>query len=311
MHSESIHKAYDIIGDVHGHGHLLEKLLLKLGYQFNGNSFTHPERKAIFCGDFIDRGRENIKALDIVMRMHAAGDALAIPGNHDLAFVQYHTTLPGANKPIIPPNRHHEALFRETLHEFRQEPQFMKAYLDWIVKLPLFIELPELRVYHGYFHPAVSKRLLSNGEAMSYKDVIENFSILNPLVDLITKSLSTKVEFTSDYGRIHEKVRVKWWKAEPSELRKDDLLLHNNPELQKMKISSTDEHFKIHWSTYPEEEKPLFIGHFCITGPHGIMLPNLCITDLCVIKTGRLAAYRYDGEKMLQLEKIVFVNEAN
>ncbi|MFN4121743.1 MAG: metallophosphoesterase [Flavobacteriales bacterium] len=311
MHTESIHKAYDIIGDVHGHGLLLEKLLLKLGYHFNGYNFAHPERQAIFCGDFIDRGHENIKALDIVMRMHAAGAALAIPGNHDLAFVQYHTTLPGKVDPIIPPNRHHEALFRETLQEFRREPKFMASYLEWIVKLPLFIELPDLRVYHGYFQPAIQKQLTLNAKVMCYADVLKNFSMLNPLADLITKSLSTKVEFTSDYGRIREKVRVKWWKTMPDEFSKDDLLLHNNPELQNIKISSVDEQFKIHWSAYPEDEKPLFLGHFCITGPHGIMLPNLCIIDLCVIKTGRLAAYRYDGEKSLQSEKIVFVNEAN
>ena len=29
---------YDFIGDIHGHAHLLEKILLKLGYKSEGNS---------------------------------------------------------------------------------------------------------------------------------------------------------------------------------------------------------------------------------------------------------------------------------
>ena len=47
---------YDLIGDIHGHADALEGLLLKMGYARKCGAFTHPERQAIFLGDFLDRG---------------------------------------------------------------------------------------------------------------------------------------------------------------------------------------------------------------------------------------------------------------
>lgn len=50
-------KGYDIIGDIHGQASTLEQMLLRLGYRDEGGVFRHPERKVVYLGDFIDRGR--------------------------------------------------------------------------------------------------------------------------------------------------------------------------------------------------------------------------------------------------------------
>ena len=47
---------YDLIGDTHGHADALQKLLEQLGYAKQKGVYRHPERQAIFLGDFIDRG---------------------------------------------------------------------------------------------------------------------------------------------------------------------------------------------------------------------------------------------------------------
>jgi len=47
---------YDIIGDIHGHAGALCVLLKDMGYQEHGGVWRHAERKAVFVGDFIDRG---------------------------------------------------------------------------------------------------------------------------------------------------------------------------------------------------------------------------------------------------------------
>lgn len=47
---------YDLIGDIHGHASELVKLLAALGYSKHKGVYKHPERQAIFLGDFIDRG---------------------------------------------------------------------------------------------------------------------------------------------------------------------------------------------------------------------------------------------------------------
>jgi hypothetical protein len=48
--------AYDIIGDIYGQADKLEALLRALGYRDTAGAWRHPDRQAIFVGDFIDRG---------------------------------------------------------------------------------------------------------------------------------------------------------------------------------------------------------------------------------------------------------------
>ena len=75
--------SYDIIGDVHGHAEALKALLGELGYRDRSGAWRHPDRQAIFVGDFIDRGPRQIEAVDIVRRMVDSGSARAIMGNHE------------------------------------------------------------------------------------------------------------------------------------------------------------------------------------------------------------------------------------
>src|ERR1700674_2912856 len=74
---------YDVIGDIHGQAARLEALLTALEYVQRDGTWTHPARTAVFVGDFVDRGPENLRACRIVMAMTAAGTAHAVMGNHD------------------------------------------------------------------------------------------------------------------------------------------------------------------------------------------------------------------------------------
>jgi len=47
---------YDFIGDIHGHASELVDLLAALGCSKHKGVYKHHERRAIFLGDFIDRG---------------------------------------------------------------------------------------------------------------------------------------------------------------------------------------------------------------------------------------------------------------
>ena len=53
----------DIIGDVYGCATHLTDLLAAPGYQVNDRtaSYAHPERQAIYVGDLIDRGSEQLR----------------------------------------------------------------------------------------------------------------------------------------------------------------------------------------------------------------------------------------------------------
>ncbi|HTU17979.1 MAG TPA: AAA family ATPase [Gemmataceae bacterium] len=93
------HGPFDIVGDVHGCCEELVTLLCQLGHQValgidaEGRpdfAVTPPAgRKAIFVGDFVDRGPDVPGVLRLVMGMAAAGHALCVAGNHDDKLMRY------------------------------------------------------------------------------------------------------------------------------------------------------------------------------------------------------------------------------
>jgi protein phosphatase len=87
----SEHGPFDVIGDIHGCYAELTELLRELGYQVaaDGISVTPPDgRRAIFVGDYGDRGPDTPAVLKLVMSMAAAGTAICLPGNHDIKLVR-------------------------------------------------------------------------------------------------------------------------------------------------------------------------------------------------------------------------------
>ena len=85
---------FDIIGDVHGCFDELVELLKELGYEIstplNGETVVEPPqgRKAIFVGDFVDRGPKVAGVLRLVIGMQETGAAICVPGNHDVKLVR-------------------------------------------------------------------------------------------------------------------------------------------------------------------------------------------------------------------------------
>ena len=98
---------YDLIGDIHGHADTLQQLLAKLGYAKHKGVYRHPDRQAIFLGDFIDRGPKIRETLEIVRPMIDSGAALAVMGNPELNALAFHT--PDPEKPGSHLRPHNEA----------------------------------------------------------------------------------------------------------------------------------------------------------------------------------------------------------
>jgi protein phosphatase len=86
---KSEHGPFDIIGDIHGCYAELRTLLERLNYHIEEGpdgrfSIQAPaERKAVFVGDLIDRGPDNVKVLKLVMDMVSQDQAICVPGNHE------------------------------------------------------------------------------------------------------------------------------------------------------------------------------------------------------------------------------------
>jgi protein phosphatase len=129
------HGPFDIIGDVHGCFDELCSLLAQLGYNIERvedaqlhYNVSHPAgRKAVFLGDLVDRGPDSPHVLRLVMDMVAQGQALCVPGNHDMKFLK---KLQGRDVRIV----HGLA---ETLTQMEQETPAFRAevaqFLDGLV----------------------------------------------------------------------------------------------------------------------------------------------------------------------------------
>ncbi|MFS8082555.1 MAG: metallophosphoesterase [Ginsengibacter sp.] len=129
----------DLIGDIHGHADTLEKLLQKLGYTKTNNYYSHPERTAIFVGDYIDRGPKIKETLEIVKQMVDNGSAIALMGNHEYNAICFNTPKPGGGylrKHSIQNIIQHF----KTLEQFKNEQKEYVKYIEWFKTLPLFYE---------------------------------------------------------------------------------------------------------------------------------------------------------------------------
>ncbi len=87
--SSELRGPFDVIGDVHGCLDELVELLARMGYADTGGVFRHATRRAVFLGDLADRGPRSLACIELVMRMSAAGAALAVVGNHDDKLARY------------------------------------------------------------------------------------------------------------------------------------------------------------------------------------------------------------------------------
>ena len=84
------HGPFDVIGDVHGCHAELVALLGELSYTVAADGLAAtppPGRRAVFVGDYCDRGPDTPSVLRLVMSMAAAGNAICLPGNHDVKLV--------------------------------------------------------------------------------------------------------------------------------------------------------------------------------------------------------------------------------
>lgn len=124
------HGPFDIVGDVHGCHAELTELLRELGYEVSadGTSATPPHgRRAVFVGDYGDRGPDTPSVLKLVMSMAEAGTALCLPGNHDMKLVR---KLRGRDVQITHGLAETLAQLESESDEFREQ---VRDFLDKLV----------------------------------------------------------------------------------------------------------------------------------------------------------------------------------
>jgi len=169
----------DFIGDIHGAIGRFRSLMHDLGYRECGGRWTHPEgRGVVFLGDYIDRGPDSFAVYRTVRKMVEDGIAVALMGNHELNAIAFSTR---ANDGTLDAHQAHTAGCEairtgrpsngwQRKHEFTASRngrhsliniQHHRATLvstsaneyaemvDWFIRLPLWLELPDFRAVHA------------------------------------------------------------------------------------------------------------------------------------------------------------------
>ncbi|RZT92560.1 metallophosphoesterase [Rivibacter subsaxonicus] len=145
---------YDLIGDIHGHAAKLDALLARLGYSRRGERWIPPTgRQAIFLGDLVDRGPQQIPVVRTVRAMVEAGDAQCVMGNHEFNAIGFVTERRGESGAFL---RRHSAKNRTQHAEFLQQVGEGSALhlelIGWFRTLPPALDLGGIRVVHAWWH---------------------------------------------------------------------------------------------------------------------------------------------------------------
>lgn len=292
---------YDLIGDIHGHADELEKWLKNHGYIASQRGYRHPERTLIFLGDLIDRGPKIRRVVEIARAMVDSGAARIVMGNHEFNALCYHT---------LDPNETGTYLRKHTTQNTKQHHKTLEAFpdigelrdlLDWFYTIPLWMDFPELRAVHACWHKESLERLkatLPNGR-LSPETLARCARKDGDLYEAIENVLKgPEIELPAGYsfedkdGIERHHVRAKWCVAPQGETYRS----YSFPEQAAAPDFPLGE---IGLSGYPDDEKPVFFGHYWLRAesPQAISKNCFCL-DYSVAKGGFLCGYRW-GEGFL------------
>jgi len=301
---------YDIIGDIHGYCSKLKELLTKLDYKETGGVWKHKNRKAIFVGDYIDRGPEIKETLDLVKNMVDAGAAIALMGNHEYNAIAY-ATQSNDGKYLRAHNSMHIKQHQATLDQFAGYAGEWQSYLDWFYTLPLFLDLEHLRVVHACWDENHIAWLRSNqyftlNEALLMASHQKNSRAYHVIEETLKgKEFNIPEEYMwyDKDGNARNTNRIKWW-VQPSSANYETFLFSCPTALMTEKVPAD-----LVVNIYPADAPPVFFGHYWLDDQFPVIqASNVICLDYSVAKNGALVAYRWNGEEQVDNKHFVMVN---
>ena len=316
---------YDIIGDVHGCGDELEQLLVALGYSDDAGHFAHPNRQVIFVGDLIDRGPAQVKAVGIARSMVEAGAALIVAANHEFNAIAYATPADDRPSGWL---RNHDT--KTDQHQtFLDQVGFGSAayreMIAWFTTLPLWLDLDGLRVVHACWDAERIAWLASEwgptpmGDETFMRRATDKANQTPEYVAIehILKGPEIPIDppYVDRTGTTRHEARMNWWGAtlDADGLGRLGDLAHLGGGVLDADgtpyrgLADPDQRVALPVAAYPGD-KPVFFGHYWMSGQPVIERPTMACTDWSAVKGGRLAAYRWSGETELSDDNWVSVD---
>jgi hypothetical protein len=311
-----MHQGYDLIGDIHGCGETLIELLEQLGYSKRNGVYQHPRRKAIFVGDLVDRGPNIRLACHLVRDMVENGHAEMTMGNHEYNLLTYLAPAPaGMRQPYLREHTHRNTrIVEQTLEQFANYQQELDEFLDWFLERPLYLDFDHFRVVHACWDQGMIDEFVARygGNQLQRSMLVESVDTSTFLYDFLDRTLrgtSLKLPdgrtMTAKDGFIRQFFRTKFWEEEPRHY--NDVIFQPDPLPEDLQYRLLSDSEKRQLLFYSPNEKPLFIGHYWMSGIPAPLGNNIACLDYSAVKYGRLVAYRMDTEDHLQPSKFAWV----
>ena len=306
---------YDVIGDVHGHADALTGLLRSMGYAERDGAWRHPGRQAIFVGDLIDRGPQQLETIDIVRRMVDTGTAQVVLGNHEFNAVAYATpTEDGA--PAHPQQEAPQAA--RGVHRRRRRGLTPASRTRRLVHDDPAVARTRRapsrpRVLVGSATSTYLRTRSSDTNTLDPDLVVDANTGDHPAFDAIETVLKGPEVRIPDGIKFHDKgnhtrtnVRLTWWNDSVTNWR--DLLPPGTKILDAddTRIGALpDTPIPDHLSKRYDGDVPVIFGHYWFEEPLVLTNPLALCVDYSAGAGGPLAAYRFDGETRLSADNLV------
>ncbi len=306
----------DVIGDIHGYADKLIGLLTQLSYVHNGEYFVPPtNHRALFIGDLIDRGSQQLATLEVVFAMLDADVADAVMGNHEYNALAF-ATLDSANPEqyLRPHNETHTRQHEAFLAEASFGSDLHQYWLTRLYEIPLWLETDYACFVHACWDVdsmAVLKPLLTADNCLTEQALMltsKKHSVPYEALERVLKGVETPLPkglvMVDKEGTARSRVRVSWWLDDLNQQTIHQIARAPRSGLAQIPVDAMSENIDFALKTH----KPVFVGHYWMTGkPEPLSTQVICTDYSAAVDSGYLTCYQLDTAQPLPLTASNFI----
>lgn len=275
---------WTIIPDLHADLSRLENTMRTAGFVRHKEGYRHPEGvKALFLGDLIDNGTQNLSVITVVRSMVDDGEAICLMGNHELNAIMLHS---GHRKRSEKNLRQHASFLNEAPLGSPEADDVIR----WFMTLPLRADMGDFRAAHAFWGDdsimASLPSVLAHGGILTMldNDLLhdlgkEKGALACEILD-VTKGPEIVLPegdfgFSDHYGHWRTKGRFRWWGG-PDFTGWEDAMISLGPDAVLPEGPPGD---VVSSRSYGREQPPLFIGHYKMRGTPSPVSENVTCLD--------------------------------
>jgi len=262
-----------------------------------------------FLGDFIDAGSA-VKAPDDGSVLRRArhlierGNAIGVMGNHELNAILYHR-VDGQGHPLREHSEKNTKQHQSFINQFGLASREALDWTEWfLANLPLWRELDGVRLVHACWSTNAIETIAERRpdgylQLEDLEEIARESTAFGRAVKTLVSGIEAKlpdyVHFTDFSGHRRREVRIAWWRNDVSTWRGAALSVPDPFDLPDSPLPAD-----IQSEIYAEDGKPVFVGHYKMSGLPVIERRNVICLDYPQVP----CAYLWKGEQVLFPENI-------